>query len=99
MGNKSETSSTKKPSVYVSAGAAAGFIEAAVVHPLDMIKTRHQLNSQKNESILKSARSLLKEGGVPRLYRCVCCVGCVCLHKMHTSSDSKLPETSFRPNL
>jgi hypothetical protein len=99
MGHKSETSSTKKPSVYVSAGAAAGFIEAAVVHPLDMIKTRHQLNSQKNESILKSARSLLKEGGVPRLYRCVCGVGCVCLHKLHTSSDSKLPETSFRPNL
>jgi hypothetical protein len=47
----------------------AGFIEAAIVHPLDMTKTWHQLNSKEHESILKSARSLLNECGFTRLYR------------------------------
>ena len=44
-------------------------VEAAVVHPLDMIKTRHQLNAQRNESIVATARGLIREGGFPRLYR------------------------------
>jgi hypothetical protein len=44
-------------------------VEAAVVHPLDMIKTRHQLNAQRNESIAATARGLIQEGGLARLYR------------------------------
>jgi hypothetical protein len=53
----------------VTAGAIAGFVEAVAVHPLDMIKTRHQLNAGVNETIAQSVRSLLREGGARRLYR------------------------------
>ena len=45
------------------------FVEAVAVHPLDMIKTRHQLNAGVNETIAQSVRSLLREGGARRLYR------------------------------
>ena len=41
--NNSCQLSMSATSSYVSAGAAAGFIEAAIVHPLDMIKTRYAL--------------------------------------------------------
>ena len=57
------------------------------------LHTRHQLNLQANESIAKSIRSLLREGGVRRLYRgllpelvgmtptrsAMVCIWCVCV--------------------
>lgn len=51
------------------AGAFAGAVEALCVQPFDMIKTRHQLNSGKNESVAQSLRSIYREGGVKRFYR------------------------------
>eukprot|EP00960_Hanusia_phi_P078212 768793-Hanusia_phi.AAC.8 len=63
---------------FFAAGASAGIVEAVVVHPLDMvrdvltavpIKTRHQLSVVKNENSLRTAHLLIREGGVPRLYR------------------------------
>lgn len=51
------------------AGALSGIAEALSVQPFDMIKTRHQLNTNSNPSILATLQELLKEGGIPRLYR------------------------------
>jgi solute carrier family 25 (mitochondrial 2-oxodicarboxylate transporter), member 21 len=51
------------------AGALSGIAEALSVQPFDMIKTRHQLNTSNNPSIITTLRELLNEGGVPRLYR------------------------------
>ena len=51
------------------AGAISGVTEAFAVQPLDMVKTRHQLNVGLNESVYKSLVSLYREGGVGRLYR------------------------------
>eukprot|EP01060_Flectonema_neradi_P011290 TRINITY_DN1838_c0_g1_i3.p1 TRINITY_DN1838_c0_g1~~TRINITY_DN1838_c0_g1_i3.p1 ORF type:complete len:259 (+),score=43.79 TRINITY_DN1838_c0_g1_i3:92-868(+) len=50
-------------------GIAAGVAEAALVQPLDLIKTRFQLNTKKNSSILRSAASIYREGGLSRFYR------------------------------
>lgn len=51
------------------AGAASGLVEGLVVQPIDMIKTRHQLNVNNNESLIKSFRSIYNEGGIGRFYR------------------------------
>lgn len=51
------------------AGALSGVAEAICVQPLDMIKTRFQLNADKNPSILQALRSILAEGGPLRFYR------------------------------
>jgi len=51
------------------AGAFGGFAEAAVVQPLDMVKTRFQLNQGKNLSISATMRNVLREGGFLRFYR------------------------------
>ena len=50
-------------------GAICGAVEALMVQPFDMVKTRHQLNTGTNESILNSLRGLYREGGVFRFYR------------------------------
>lgn len=50
-------------------GAAGGVVEAIVVQPLDMVKTRFQLNTGQNTSIVRAIRDVVKEGGVMRLYR------------------------------
>ena len=34
-----------------------------------MVKTRHQLNTLHNETVLQSLRTLYKEGGFGRFYR------------------------------
>ena len=48
----------------------AGVVEAVSVHPMDMVKTRQQLDSARvRPKILETTRSLLSEGGIPRLYR------------------------------
>jgi solute carrier family 25 2-oxodicarboxylate transporter 21 len=49
--------------------ALSGFCEGLVVQPFDMVKTRHQLNSGHNESVLKTLQSIYREGGIPRFYR------------------------------
>ena len=51
------------------AGAMSGFAEGIAVQPFDMIKTRHQLNVNNNESVLKSMTTIYKEGGIKRFYR------------------------------
>eukprot|EP01038_Epipyxis_sp_PR26KG_P005856 gene5856-8079_t len=51
------------------AGGVSGMMEAIVVQPFDMVKTRHQLNSATNESVYKTLCSIYKEGGFLRLYR------------------------------
>ena len=50
-------------------GFAAGVAEASLVQPLDLIKTRFQLNKGKNSSILSSVQSIVAEGGITRFYR------------------------------
>lgn len=51
------------------AGSIAGAVESFVVQPLDMIKTRFQLCTGKNPSVINEVRELIAEGGVLRLYR------------------------------
>lgn len=53
----------------VIAGGVAGAVEAVAVQPLDMVKTRFQLNPGTNPSMLGELRLLLAEGGPARLYR------------------------------
>ncbi len=53
----------------VAARAVAGAAEAFAVQPFDIIKTRHQLNHGKNESVLASFRTIYGEGGILRFYR------------------------------
>ena len=55
--------------VLFLAGAVSGVTEAFAVQPLDMVKTRHQLNVGLNETVYKSLISLYREGGIGRLYR------------------------------
>ncbi|CAK0863310.1 unnamed protein product [Prorocentrum cordatum] len=51
------------------AGAFAGFVETLAVQPLDLVKTRFQLNKQRNPSVAAALRELVAEGGAGRLYR------------------------------
>jgi solute carrier family 25 2-oxodicarboxylate transporter 21 len=51
------------------AGALSGVAEALCVQPLDMIKTRFQLNPEKNPSIIQALKHVLHEGGFLRFYR------------------------------
>jgi solute carrier family 25 2-oxodicarboxylate transporter 21 len=54
------------------AGAVAGVAECVAVQPLDMVKTRFQLVAGPGAvrpSVAAALRQLVREGGVPRLYR------------------------------
>lgn len=51
------------------AGALSGICELLVMYPLDVIKTRAQQVGAPNISIPGSLLQLVKEGGIPRLYR------------------------------
>jgi len=54
------------------AGAVAGVAECVAVQPLDMVKTRFQLIAVPGAvrpTVTSALRDLLREGGVPRLYR------------------------------
>ena len=67
-GSSSSSSSSSSQALFL-AGAVSGMAEAFSVQPLDMVKTRHQLNVGHNESVYKSLVSLYREGGIGRLYR------------------------------
>lgn len=56
-------------STIMTCGAVAGAVEALAVQPLDMIKTRFQLNAGANPTLVAAVRQLVAEGGVRRLYR------------------------------
>jgi len=66
-------SSTKKPLpfyVTFTAGAIAGVSEILTFYPLDVVKTRMQLERGKTStSLLGSFRSIIREEGFGRLYR------------------------------
>jgi len=55
--------------ILVGAGAISGLAEAIIVQPFDMVKTRHQLNTELNKSVLQTLFELYREGGVLRWYR------------------------------
>lgn len=66
-------SSTKKPLpfyVTFTAGAIAGVSEILTFYPLDVVKTRMQLERGKSSTgLLGSFQSIIREEGVGRLYR------------------------------
>jgi hypothetical protein len=41
-------------------------VECCTVQPLDIVKTRHQLNPGVNSGVVTALKSLVREGGVPR---------------------------------
>eukprot|EP00967_Tisochrysis_lutea_P081244 scaffold111988_cov36-Tisochrysis_lutea.AAC.1 len=56
----------------VLAGAVAGVAECIAVQPLDMVKTRFQLVAGPGSvrpTVFSALRQLVREGGIPRLYR------------------------------
>lgn len=55
--------------ILLIAGALSGINECIVVQPIDMVKTRFQLNHEPNLSILHSMRTIYSEGGFLRFYR------------------------------
>lgn len=59
------------PTADAIAGAVAGAAECLAVQPLDMVKTRYQLaaSSADRPAVLRAIRSIVREGGVSRLYR------------------------------
>lgn len=48
------------------AGALAGAVECCTVQPLDIVKTRHQLNPGVNSGVMVALKSLVREGGARR---------------------------------
>lgn len=54
---------------FALAGAFAGASEMVVVQPLDMLKTRLQLNPTPGAGLISTLRSVVQEGGVLALYR------------------------------
>jgi solute carrier family 25 2-oxodicarboxylate transporter 21 len=51
------------------AGAAAGIFEGIVVQPMEMVKTRFQINTGQSMRIIPTMRAIVAEGGVRQLYR------------------------------
>ncbi|KAF9072396.1 mitochondrial carrier [Rhodocollybia butyracea] len=62
----------KKPLPFVAnfaAGAIAGVSEILTFYPLDVVKTRMQLSTEKSQGLVGSFRTIVKEEGFGRLYR------------------------------
>ncbi len=55
----------------IFAGATAGLVELLIMYPLDVVKTRAQLvaTPRNKVSVYGSLKSIIREGGVTRLYR------------------------------
>lgn len=51
------------------AGAVAGVCEGITVQPMEMVKTRFQINTGQPMQILPTMRAIVAEGGVRQLYR------------------------------
>ncbi|KAA1466910.1 mitochondrial carrier [Dentipellis sp. KUC8613] len=65
-------STQKKPlpfPVTFAAGAIAGISEILTFYPLDVVKTRMQLETGKSKGLFGSFQSIIKEEGFGRLYR------------------------------
>ncbi|KAJ8906507.1 hypothetical protein NDN08_003000 [Rhodosorus marinus] len=58
---------------HMLAGAMAGVLEHAIMHPVDTVKTRMQVYSgllkSENQSAFRAARSIVEKEGVVRLWR------------------------------
>ncbi|KAG9098013.1 hypothetical protein FRC06_006918 [Ceratobasidium sp. 370] len=68
----STTRPTRKPLpgyYQFGAGAFAGVTEICIFYPLDVVKTRMQLDTGKSPSLVASFRNIIREEGVGRLYR------------------------------
>ncbi|GAW04821.1 mitochondrial carrier [Lentinula edodes] len=62
----------KKPLPFVAnfaAGAIAGVSEILTFYPLDVVKTRMQLSTEKSQGFVGTFRNIVKEEGAGRLYR------------------------------
>ena len=53
----------------VIAGAVSGLTELLIMFPLDVVKTRSQLERDRSLRLARSFISIIEEGGVSRLYR------------------------------
>ena len=51
------------------AGAVAGVLEGICVQPMEMVKTRFQINTGERMRIIPTVRAIVAEGGVLQLYR------------------------------
>ncbi len=51
------------------AGATSGIVEGLSIQPLELIKTRFQINQGQRLHILPTLRDIIREGGVLQLYR------------------------------
>jgi solute carrier family 25 2-oxodicarboxylate transporter 21 len=51
------------------AGAAAGICEGLIVQPMEMVKTRFQINKGQPMQIIPTMRAIVAEGGIRQLYR------------------------------
>ncbi|QRV85401.1 mitochondrial carrier protein [Ceratobasidium sp. AG-Ba] len=66
----SRAASIALPGYYqFGAGAFAGVTEICIFYPLDVVKTRMQLDTGKSPSLVASFRNIIREEGVGRLYR------------------------------
>ncbi|KAJ3756845.1 mitochondrial carrier [Lentinula raphanica] len=62
----------KKPLPFVAnfaAGAIAGISEILTFYPLDVVKTRMQLSTEKTQGFVGTFKNIIKEEGAGRLYR------------------------------
>ncbi|KAG8931716.1 hypothetical protein FRC02_002322 [Tulasnella sp. 418] len=68
----SAPTSQKKPLPFVyqfTAGAIAGVSEILCFYPLDVVKTRVQLDTGKSQGMVATFRAIIAQEGVGRLYR------------------------------
>lgn len=54
--------------VFVS-GAISGIVEGVSIQPLEMLKTRFQINTGEHLKFIPTIREIIKEGGLRQLYR------------------------------
>ena len=48
MGDKNKPSLLKQACLQIVAGGSAGFVEVCIMHPLDLVKTRLQIQNKKS---------------------------------------------------